>query len=117
MKFLADQCVFGKTIRTLRENGFEVVTLRDLDKASASNAEVLAIASEQDLILISNDLDFANILIHPPGTHQGLIVLRVNQQTEDLVHQNLVEYLATVNRESLRRALTVIDHRGWRIRR
>lgn len=50
MMFLADQCVWGRTVRLLREEGHEVTTLRELGKERASDDEVLEIAQGLDAI-------------------------------------------------------------------
>jgi predicted nuclease of predicted toxin-antitoxin system len=44
MKLLADHCVFGKTIRLLREQGHEVLTLKELNHASSPDEIVLQLA-------------------------------------------------------------------------
>ena len=117
MKLLADHCVWGKTIRLLRQSEHAVTTLKELGKEAASDDEVLEIAKELDAVLVTNDLDFGNIQLYPPSSHEGIIVLRLNHRTELQVHQNLLDFLRQTNREEIRGALVIINPRGCRIRR
>jgi predicted nuclease of predicted toxin-antitoxin system len=117
MNLLADHCVWGKTIRLLRQSGQAVTTLKELGKEAASDDEVLAIARELDAVLITNDLDFGNVQLYPPSSHEGIIVLRLDYRTAFRVHQVLVDFLGRTNREEIRGALVIINPGGYRIRR
>jgi len=39
MKFLADHCVYGKTVKLLRAQGHEVITLKELGQADAEEKQ------------------------------------------------------------------------------
>lgn len=59
-KFLLDAMVLGLK-EYLQEDGWEVVTVRDLGKQSAADAEVRKYAKENDLTLITQDTKSADI--------------------------------------------------------
>lgn len=115
--FVADQCVFGKTVQLLRSEGHTVVTLKELEKQEATDDEVLGITQSLDAVLVTNDLDFSNILLYPPSSHAGIIVLRIDYRTMARVHQALRDLLQRFDRDALRGALVIVSSRGWRIRR
>lgn len=115
MKFLADQCVWGKTIRLLQDNSFPVTTLKEIGQQIASDEEVLKIAKEEDAILITNDLDFSNIVTYPPSKYEGIIVLRLTARTQAAVHKVLLDLLKKIKLEAICHSLVVIDHHIWRI--
>jgi predicted nuclease of predicted toxin-antitoxin system len=117
MKIVADHCVYGKTVKILRDQGHAVVTLRELDRADADDPEVLALAQSHDAVLITNDKGFGNILAYPPEKYGGIIVLRVTGANQERVHQILVDSLKRFDREALRKTLVVIDARTYRVRR
>ena len=68
---------------------------------SGAKDEIVATASRSEgRILLTLDLDFANIWAYPPGEHTGIIVLRVKRQDKPTV-------LAYV-----RRLATALKHRN-----
>ena len=74
---LADHCVYGVTIGLLKRSGYDVVSLRELTDPSASDPEVLRLAIARDLVLLTNDIGFGNVLLYPPREHSGMIVLKM----------------------------------------
>ncbi len=117
MKFLADHYVYGKTVKPLRAQGHEVITLKELGQADAEDLQVLALAQSLDAVLITNDKGFGNILTYPPERYSGIILLCITAANQQRVHQVLLNFLKQHNRETLRRALVVIDARTYRIRK
>jgi len=117
MKILADHCVYGKTVKLLRAQGHTVLTLKEMGQANAPDPQVLALAQSLDAVLVTNDKGFGNILTYPPGRYGGIIVLRITATNQRRVHEILLDFLKTRDRETLRKALVVIDARTCRIRR
>jgi len=118
MKFLIDECVLAKTHKLLEQEGFTAISLKDLDKLSATNGEVLNLAKNNNAILITNDLDFANFILYPPGSHPGIIVLRFRSETPetiDSVHKILLRLLRDEKPSALEKSLVIIDHNKYRI--
>ena len=83
----------------------------------APDDEVLRLALERSMVLLTNDKDFANIVRYPPATHTGVVVLRIAAATEGLVHQVLLRLLADHTLESLRATLAVVSSRKYRLKR
>ncbi|MBT9162002.1 MAG: hypothetical protein DDT27_00545 [Dehalococcoidia bacterium] len=117
MKILTDHCVFGKTVRILKEHGHQVSTLRELDKAAAEDEEVLEIATSLNAILITNDKDFGNVLRYPPHQYGGIIVLRITFKNQGRIHEILLNMLKKYAEEQLKKALVVINAKTYRMRR
>lgn len=119
IKFLIDECVLNKTKRIIEELGFSVILLKELGKASASNGEVLSLAKKHKAVLITNDLDFANLTLYPAGPHKGIVVLRLRSetpQTIEKVNQTLKLFLEEVPLSKIARSLVIIDHNKYRIK-
>lgn len=117
MKILADHCVYGKTVKFLRAQGHEVITLQEIGQAKAADPQVLTLAQSLDAVLVTNDKGFGNILTYPPERYAGILLLRVTATNQQRVHQILLDFLKSHDRESLRKALVVIDARTYQIRR
>lgn len=115
MKFLLDQCVMGKTKMLLKERGFSIITLKELGKSSVSNSEVVHIAKTHKAILLTHDIDFSDIRLYPPETHNGIIILKTSPQTEDKVHSLLLKALEEVKPSVLSQSLIIIDRNKYRL--
>jgi len=63
MKFLANLCISPKTVKYLRKLGFEVYRVNEVGLARAKDREILNYAVEENMILITMDLDVGYLLI------------------------------------------------------
>jgi predicted nuclease of predicted toxin-antitoxin system len=120
MKLLIDECVLGKTARLLKENGFSIITVQELGKASATNGTVIDIAKRKKAVIVTNDLDFANLILYPLGSHEGIIVLRPRLDTIEAindVHNVLVRLLKEVKPSVIEQSLVIIDRNKYRIKK
>jgi predicted nuclease of predicted toxin-antitoxin system len=61
VRFLADMGVAGRVVRNLREAGHDAVHLRDEGLQRATDQNVFAKATAEDRIILTFDLDFADI--------------------------------------------------------
>jgi Domain of unknown function (DUF5615) len=67
--------------------------------------------------LITGDKGFADLRLHPPGTHAGVILLRPQEESRR-THLELVDAaLNHLDFNNLPGAVVVVTHRGLRIRR
>jgi predicted nuclease of predicted toxin-antitoxin system len=60
----------------LRGGGFEADTVADERLVGAEDSVIAAKSRDEDRILTTLDLDFANIRAYPPAEYAGIIVLR-----------------------------------------
>ena len=120
MRLLIDECVLGKTARLLKRRGFAVITLRELGKTSVTNGTVISIAHKQKAIVITNDLDFGNLILYPLGSHGGIIVLRPRLDTPQAindVHAVLMRLFEEIAPSEIEKSLVIIDRNKYRIRK
>jgi predicted nuclease of predicted toxin-antitoxin system len=97
LKFFADQCVPGSIIRALREEGHEILRLKDSIAVDSPDPVVLAKAHELDAILLSLNGDFADIVRYPPADYKGIIALQVRNHPEaiPLLISRLVGFISS----------------------
>lgn len=117
MRFLADECVYFVTVKTLRERGHDVVTVQDEGLSGKSDLVVLEHAVIEKRVFITNDMHFSNILLFPPQQHFGIIVLKIRPVTINQVHTVLLGYLSKVDQSKIQNALIIIDRNKYRIHR
>jgi len=76
-RFLVDESLPRGVTTALAQAGHDAVDARDCGLRGASDDAVHTRAVADERILVSGDTDFANALRFPPGTHPGIVVLRI----------------------------------------
>lgn len=74
MKLLLDTCIWGGTVKTLNECGYDVIWSGDWQVDPGDN-EILAYAYQQQRILITLDKDFGELAIVYAKPHYGIVRL------------------------------------------
>ena|SRR5205823_857789 len=116
MKFLADQDVYGVTIRFLIGLAHDVVPVAKLGLAQAEDAELLRVAHQQGRIFLTRDRDFG-ALVFVAGSGPGVIYLRILPSTQNAVHAELTRVLGLYSESELQAAFVVIEPGRHRIRK
>jgi predicted nuclease of predicted toxin-antitoxin system len=75
-RFLIDESLPRAVGRALADRGHDVVDVRDAGMRGWTDGRIAARAVAEKCIVVAGDLDFANALRFPPGTHPGIVVLR-----------------------------------------
>jgi predicted nuclease of predicted toxin-antitoxin system len=95
VKFKIDENLPAEAAEILRGGGFVADTVADEDLSGTDDETVANLSRLEGRILVTLDLDFANIRAYPPGEHAGIIVLRMKHQDKPTVLAH-VRRLATV---------------------
>ena len=96
----------------------QVIHVRDIGLGGASDNEILERANQEGAILVTRDLDFANIILHPINAHAGAVVLRVPPYfTAEDIKKVLKQFFSVVDRALLPQALTIVEPGQFRMRR
>lgn len=117
MSLLLDHNVPAKFARLLNEWGYEASRLTDHLAPDTEDVDVIALAQTLDAILLTIDLDFANILDYPPQGYVGIVVMRYQADTENAVIATLRQALDDCYRDDLRGVLVIVEPTRYRIRR
>ena len=75
-----------------------------------------AAAKEEDRLLITLDKGFGDIRTYPPGTHPGILVLRLADESAVAVRQAVTDLMAHHRLDDLAGTVTVLHHGRLRIR-
>lgn len=117
MKFLLDANMPYSAKSVFRGHD-RAIHVRDIGLTDASDDEILEYARREETMIVSRDLDFANIMLHPINTHAGAVVLRVPSSfTAEQIKKVLQRFLLVVDIASLPRSLTIVEPERFRIRR
>jgi len=80
VKFKIDENLPVVFATDLKAAGHDAETVRDEALESAADDIVLAACDRESRVLVTEDLDFANVVAYPPERHQGIMVLRTRFQ-------------------------------------
>ncbi len=95
MKFLVDVGVGKKVEPWRKENGFDVLSVRDID-ARAKDSQILHWSEEQRRMIITIDKDFSELVYNSGMQHAGVLILRIDDADSDtkveVIKRILTEY-------------------------
>lgn len=76
-RFLIDESLPRAVGRALAAQGHDVLDARDAGLRGAPDERVFDTAVADRRVIVAGDLDFANTLRFRPGSHAGIVVLRL----------------------------------------
>ncbi len=113
---LLDHCVPRRYLRLLHEWGYSVALMSAYIPADAPDTDVMALAGKLDAVLLTADLDFANILDYPPANYDGIVVMRYRAEDETGIDHTLKSMLDDLYRDNLRGLLVIVSPSRYRVR-
>ncbi len=116
MKFKVDENLPAELVSLLSGAGHDAASVPDQKLGGAADPSVAAVCQTEDRVLITLDLDFADIRNYPPGGHPGIIVLRLGRQDTPhilAVARSLLPVLAT---EPIQHHTWIVEEGRVRIR-
>jgi predicted nuclease of predicted toxin-antitoxin system len=114
--FKVDENLPEKLVSLLNDAGHDAKSVLDQSMGGAADARVAEVCRVENRIVVTLDLDFADIRTYPPAQSPGFVVFRLARQDKPhvlLVAGRLVELLRT---ESPERKLWVVEEDRVRIR-
>lgn len=96
-QFLIDASMPRPTAALVARYGHIAVDVRDIGMGSAPDSQIAAHAQTNQLILISKDQDFGNVLDYPPDQYSGIAVVDPPVHGSRSVVLSLVEELLRQN--------------------
>jgi predicted nuclease of predicted toxin-antitoxin system len=116
MRFLMDASLPRSATGLLRQMGHDAIDVRDIGMRSATDDVIAAHARRNQQVLVTRDLDFADIRNYPPTDYPGIVVLRLPDDTTATQVVRLLE--SFVRREDwlaeLSGRLAIVE--VWRVR-
>jgi predicted nuclease of predicted toxin-antitoxin system len=101
----------------LRDSGYDALTVYEEHLAGATDETLWRTICMEQRLLVTLDMDFADVRAFPPGTHPGLVLLRPSAGSASRVLQILRRVVQEQPLEDLAGCLTVADESHTRIRR
>lgn len=117
MSVVIDHCVPRKFLRLVQSWGYDASTITQHISSDSPDSAVIALAQQLDAVLLTVDMDFANILHYPPENYGGIIVMRYELSEEPSLITTLQNVFNDLYRDELRSAIVVVEPKRYRVRR
>jgi predicted nuclease of predicted toxin-antitoxin system len=79
MRFIVDESTGSAVASSLRAAGHEVVFIGE-DMPQATDAAIIERAAREELILVTNDKDFGELVFRTGRKHHGILLLRLQDE-------------------------------------
>jgi predicted nuclease of predicted toxin-antitoxin system len=112
-----DENVPMRTTAPLAALGHDVDTVVDEGLAGTADDALWPHVQEAARFLVTRDLGFSDARRYPPGTHQGILVLRLSDDSSAAVAARLATVFAAEEVERWTGALVVVTDHKVRVRR
>lgn len=100
----------------LRQYGHDAVTVFEEGLRGEPDTDLANVCRQEGRAIVTLDLDLANIRDFPPGDYDGIIVLRLNDQSRASLLQVLRRIFPLFDTEPLVGRLWIVDEHRIRIR-
>ena len=109
-RFLVDESLPRAATLVLRARGHDARDVREVGLRGHPDSEIQARAVEEQRIVAAADLDFADARRFPPGTHPGIVVLRVPNSWDSKARaERLASGVDEAGAEMLRGAIVIVE--------
>ena len=117
MKIKLDENLPVALIDVLRTDGHDVDTVADEDLKGESDNAVWQAAQQTGRLLITQDLDFSDVRIFAPGTHHGIVLVRLVKPGRRALTERVSSLFRSEDVESWQGCFVVASDRKLRVRR
>jgi predicted nuclease of predicted toxin-antitoxin system len=117
MKIKLDENVPARAAERSRTLGHDVDTVVTEGLAGRPDADVWQAAQAAERFLITQDLDFSDIRRFAPGTHHGILLVRVFDDAQWRLTDFLIGWLGNPDCESWNRCFVVATQNKLRVLR
>jgi len=96
--------------------GHDVLTVADEGLLSRPDVEVAASAAREDRILLTLDVEFADLRKYPPGSHPGIVLLRPASLGPLAVNRFVERFVRSTDLSPLSGCVAIVEPQGIRVR-
>jgi predicted nuclease of predicted toxin-antitoxin system len=116
LKFKVDENLPTEAAELLASAGHDAVTVHYQRMVGQPDTNVAAICQREQRVVVTLDLDFADIRAYPPSDYSGIIVLRLRLLGKFHVLSVLQHLLPVLQHEPLAGKLWIVDESSVRVR-
>ena len=117
MRIKLDENLPTALVQILAAAGHDVDTVPNEDLAGRPDPDVWRAAQDAARFLVTQDLDFSDIRHYQPGTHHGLLLVRLAEPSRRRLIERVRHVFATEAVETWQHCFVVATDRKTRVRR
>ncbi|NUN21996.1 MAG: DUF5615 family PIN-like protein [Candidatus Jettenia caeni] len=117
LKFIADVHISPLTVKELQKAGYTVTRVTDNLPSTSSDSEIIQLASKEQAVIITQDLDFSAIIVQSGLNSPSVVSLRVADAKPDIITRILLNVLPSVEIFIAKGAIVSIDEYGYRVKK
>jgi len=117
-RFKLDENIPTRVLDPLRQGGHDVMTVLEQGLGGAADAAVAEACAAEDRILVTLDLDFADIRLYGTPQTISIVVIRVARQDAESVHDALQRASPDLERMPARGSIWILEPhriRAWNV--
>jgi len=115
LKFFVDQNIPKLVVVWLRQKGFEIVTLSDVNLRGAEDLDIALFAMQNSLAVLTQDTDFTKIYYNRYRRKLTVIFVNTKEGTAQSVINALNEAHLRLNLKDVKNQLVLIKDRKIRV--
>jgi len=115
MKFKSDENLPDEVVALLLAAGHDAHSVLEEGIGGATDETIAVVCQREERIILTLDLDFADIRSYPPPMFPGIIVLRLRRQDKHSVMAMIPRILELLKTEEIRQKLWIVDESRTRI--
>ena len=85
--------------------------------AKSKDKEIFDYASERDMVILSADLDFGNILAYTQSNKPSVVIFRLEYPSPEYINSLLSSNLPSINEDLMKGSIVIIEDFKIRIRK
>jgi len=112
--FLANMNISPITVEALRNHGWDIVRVSEVMDEKSKDIDVLVYAQKQNKVVITQDLDFSQILALRGYAKPSLINLRFENASPDFVTARIIDVVSSMEKELEEGVVVTVDETSAR---
>jgi predicted nuclease of predicted toxin-antitoxin system len=117
MKIKLDENLPLELVSLLRTKGHDVETVSQEQLVGAADADLFSHCVREGRLLMTQDLDFSDLRRFQPGSHSGVVLVRLRHPSRYALEQRLRVVLDACDLEEWDQCFVVVSDRKLRVRR
>ena len=101
IKFIADVHISPITVSELKEFGYDIKRSSEFLLPNASDEEIINLAIEKNAVIVTQDLDFSNLIILSGLKKPSIISIRIEKPFPQIITKILIGLLPKIEKELL----------------
>jgi predicted nuclease of predicted toxin-antitoxin system len=116
MLFKIDENLPAEIAELLASAGHDAKTVHDQQLQGVKDSVLIKKCDSENRILLTLDTDFSDIRMYPPQEHEGIIVLKIGNQSKRHVVEVFQTVLRLIKKEPIKKRLWIVEETMIRIR-